>query len=200
MSELEAIAAEIRQCTRCRLCRTRTYAVPGIGPENARLMFIGEAPGFHEDQQGLPFVGAAGQYLDELLTSINLKRDQVYITNVIKCRPPDNRDPLPDEIEACRPYLERQIACIAPKVIVTLGRFSMQLAFAGVSISRIHGQPKRIGDIIYFPSFHPAAGLHQPRYRSLIEQDFLKIPALLADASFKAPEEGAPPPQQLTLF
>lgn len=200
MSDLEAIANEIRQCTRCRLCRSRTLAVPGSGPKSARLMFIGEAPGFHEDQQGLPFVGAAGHYLDELLASINLTRDQVYITNVIKCRPPDNRDPLPDELEACRPFLDRQIACISPQVIVTLGRFSMQLAFSGVSISRIHGQPKRIGDIIYFPTFHPAAGLHQPRYRSLIEQDFLKIPALLTNAQSTAPEESTPPPQQLTLF
>jgi DNA polymerase len=163
-------------------------------------MFIGEAPGYHEDQQGRPFVGAAGQFLETLLASINLTRQDVYIANVIKCRPPNNRDPQPDEIEACRPYLSQQIALIKPKIIVTLGRFSMQLAFAGVTISRIHGTPKKIGDIVYFPMFHPAAALHQPRYRSFIEQDMLKIPEILADLQSIEAEDDSPAPQQLSLF
>ncbi len=201
MSELETLHAQIRQCTRCRLCRGRTHAVPGAGPANAHLMFIGEAPGFHEDQQALPFVGAAGHLLNELLASINLSREQVFITNIVKCRPPDNRDPQPDEIEACRPYLDAQIAQVAPKVIVTLGRFSMQLAYSGVSISRVHGQPKRIADIIYVPMFHPAAALHQSRYRSLIEQDFAKLPQLVAGIQDGPSEDShIAPPEQLSLF
>jgi DNA polymerase len=176
-------------------------AVPGTGAEDAELMFIGEAPGFHEDQQGLPFVGAAGQFLDQLLASIGLSRQVVYIANVIKCRPPENRDPQPDEISACRPYLEEQIELIKPKVIVTLGRFSMQLAFSDVSITRVHGTPKKLGDIVYFPMFHPAAALHQPRYRAFIEQDMLKIPQILAKAQAMDTEErDPPPPQQLSLF
>lgn len=201
MSELETLHTRIRQCTLCRLSRTRTHAVPGAGPANAHIMFIGEAPGFHEDQQGLPFVGAAGGFLEELLASINLTREQVFITNIVKCRPPDNRDPQPDEIAACRPYLDAQIAQIAPKVIVTLGRFSMQLAYTGVSISRVHGQPKRIGDILYVPMFHPAAALHQPRYRSLIEQDFLKLPELVSGTpDIAADDQRSAPPEQLSLF
>ena len=164
-------------------------------------MFIGEAPGFHEDQQGLPFVGAAGKFLDQLLTSINLSRQDVYIANVIKCRPPNNRDPLPAERTACRPYLDKQIELIKPKMIVTLGRFSMQLAFSGVTISQIHGKPKKVGDFVYFPMFHPAAALHQPRFRVLIEQDMLKIPQILANIqSIEAEAEIPPPPEQLTLF
>jgi DNA polymerase len=201
MSELETLDAQIRQCTLCRLSRARTHAVPGAGPANARIMFIGEAPGFHEDQQALPFVGAAGRFLEGLLASINLTREQVFITNVVKCRPPDNRDPQPDEIEACRSYLDGQIAAIAPKVIVTLGRFSMQLAYSGVSISRVHGQPKRIGEIVYVPMFHPAAALHQPRYRSLIEQDFDRLPELLSGLQdIASDEQRAAPPEQLSLF
>lgn len=201
MSELEALYEEIRRCQKCRLAKGRTLAVPGAGSPEAEIMFIGEAPGFHEDQQGLPFVGAAGQFLDKLLASINLSRQDVYIANVIKCRPPNNRDPQPDEIAACRPYLDKQIALIKPKMIVTLGRFSMQLAFVGVSISRVHGTPKKVGDIIYYPMFHPAAALHQPRYRSYIEQDMLRIPDILAEyQSMEAEDSGAASAQQLSLF
>jgi uracil-DNA glycosylase len=164
-------------------------------------MLVGEAPGFHEDQQGRPFVGAAGQFLDELLASINLARRDVYITNVIKHRPPNNREPMPDELAACRPWLDQQIELIKPKLIITLGRFSMELAFSGVSISRIHGTPKRVGDIVYYPMFHPAAALHQPRYRSLVEQDMKKIPQILADLVNIAPNEDEPThPQQLSLL
>ena len=201
MSELIALGDEIRACSKCRLSQGRTLAVPGAGSEHADIMFIGEAPGFHEDQQGVPFVGAAGRFLNQLLASINLTRDDVFIANVIKCRPPNNRDPQPDEIAACRPFLDRQIALIQPKMIATLGRFSMQLAFTGVTISRIHGTPKRIGDIVYYPLFHPAAALHQPRYRSMIEQDFLKIPQVLSEIqSVETIEEPPPPPEQLSLF
>jgi uracil-DNA glycosylase family 4 len=201
VAELDQVHAQVRTCTLCRLAQTRTLAVPGEGPHDAKIMFIGEAPGFHEDQQGRPFVGAAGQFLEELLRSINLSRRDVFIANVIKCRPPGNRDPELDELAACRPYLDQQIALIKPKVIVTLGRFSMQLAFSGLSISRVHGTPKKVGDVIYFPMFHPAAALHQPKYRSAIESDMLKIPSLLTQLSPLEPEESKPQdPQQLSLF
>ena len=203
MSALEELSVRVRECQACRLAGGRTLAVPGEGPEDAKIMFVGEAPGFHEDQQGRPFVGAAGNYLEQLLASINMTRHDVYIANVVKCRPPNNRDPQPDEIGACKPYLDKQIELIKPKMIVTLGRFSMQLAFTGVTISRIHGTTKKIGDIVYFPMFHPAAGLRQTRFRSLIEQDMLKIPQILADLDSIEGEESTtstPPPQQLSLF
>jgi DNA polymerase len=164
-------------------------------------MFIGEGPGFHEDRQGRPFVGLAGQYLEELLGRIGLSRADVYIANVIKCRPPGNRDPEPGEVEACRPFLDRQIELIRPRVVVTLGRFSMARYFPGASISRIHGQPKRAGGVIYFPMFHPAAALHQPKWRSTVEEDFGKLPGLLAKVE-EIQEEKPEPPQaeQLSLF
>jgi DNA polymerase len=180
LSELTELYKEVLVCTKCILSQGRTHAVPGEGPEDSAIMFIGEAPGFHEDRQGRPFVGAAGKYLEELLEGIGLKRDQVYITNVIKCRPPGNRDPELDEIATCKPYLDRQIDLIRPRVIVTLGRFSMQRYFPNASISRVHGQPKRVGSVIYYPMFHPAAALHQPRWRSMVEEDIRKIPELLA--------------------
>jgi DNA polymerase len=164
-------------------------------------MFIGEGPGFHEDRQGRPFVGAAGNYLEELLARIDLKREDVYITNVVKCRPPGNRDPQPEEIAACKPYLDRQIELIRPRLVVTLGRFSMQRYFPGASISRIHGQAKRVGNVIYYPMFHPAAALHQPRWKSLVEEDILTIPELLAKVEDLEEEEpGAPQAEQLSLF
>jgi len=203
VSQLDELYREVNRCQRCDLARSRTKAVPGEGPENADIVFIGEAPGFHEDQQGRPFVGAAGHFLEQLLASIDLTRGDVYICNVIKCRPPGNRDPLPAEVEACEEYLERQINLIKPKLIVTLGRFSMARYFKGTSISRIHGRAKRIGDALVLPLYHPAAALHQPRYRADIEADFLKIPGLLSkaasldDASAPEPPEEA---EQLSLF
>lgn len=201
MSELAQLHDQVRSCPLCRLSNTRTLAVPGEGPEGPQILFVGEAPGYHEDQQGRPFVGAAGQFLESLLGSIDLRRTDVYITNIVKCRPPDNRDPQPDEIAACRPYLDRQIALLEPRLVVTLGRHSMQIAFPGATISRIHGQPKRIGDVVYLPMFHPAAALHQQRYRSLIEEDFLKIPALLAELSTVEPEDDPDEaPEQLSFF
>lgn len=201
MAELEELNVQVQQCQRCRLYRTATHGVPGEGPEDARIMFVGEAPGFHEDQQGRPFVGAAGQFLEKLLASINLSRRDVYITNVVKHRPPENRDPQPDELLACRPYLDRQIALIKPKIIVTLGRFSMQLAFSGVSITQVHGMPKKVGDIVYFPMFHPAAALHQVKYHSLIERDFLKLPDILSGIESVEERDTKPDlPKQLNLF
>ena len=198
-SELNELYEEIALCRRCELYRSASRAVPGEGPANARLMFIGEAPGFHEDEQGRPFVGAAGQYLNQLLTSAGLSRDQVYITNVIKHRPPANRDPLPGEIDACSVWLDRQIAVIKPKVIITLGRYSMARFFPGKSISRIHGVPMTKDGVIYFPMYHPAAALHQATLRQEIEADMLKLPALLAGPKQTA-EPVAPAAQQLSLF
>jgi uracil-DNA glycosylase family 4 len=203
LSELTDLYKEVVVCQKCILAQGRTHAVPGEGPEDADIMFIGEGPGFHEDRQGRPFVGAAGNYLNELLERISLKREQVYITNVVKCRPPGNRDPQPEEIEACRPYLDRQIDLIRPRLVITLGRFSMQRYFPNASISRIHGQPKRVGNVIYYPMFHPAAALHQPRWRSMVEDDMLKIPDLLAKLDeIEEEEEDTEPPQaqQLSLF
>lgn len=203
VSQLDELYGEVHQCQRCSLSQGRTQAVPGEGPEDADIMFIGEAPGFHEDQQGRPFVGAAGHFLEQLLASINLSRRDVYICNVIKCRPPGNRDPRPDEMEACGEFLERQIALIRPKLIVTLGRFSMARYFKGTSISRIHGRARRIGDTLVLPMYHPAAALHQPRYRKDIEADFLKIPDLLSKAASSgdaASQELPGEAEQLSLF
>ena len=198
MSTLTELYKEIAVCQRCGLGRSRTRAVPGEGPENAEIMFIGEAPGWHEDQQGRPFVGAAGQYLESLLASINLKRGQVYITNVIKSRPPNNRDPLPNEIAACRPWLEKQIELIHPKVVVTLGRYSMAMFFPGKSISKIHGTAQKRDNVVYFAMYHPAAALHQQSLRQEIEADMLKIPSLLAE--LKSVAEVKPEVQQLKMF
>ncbi len=200
MSELYEIAAEIRACTRCILHRGRTQAVPGDGAENAEIVFIGEAPGFHEDQQGIPFVGAAGRFLEDMLKSIGLDRSQVYITNIIKCRPPANRDPLPDEIEACAPFLERQLAAINPRLVVTLGRFSMARYFPNARISAIHGQPRRVGDLVCYPLYHPAAALHQPSLRRVVEEDFRRIPEILEKVDQIAAYEPPPQAEQLRLF
>jgi len=200
VSELEKIAAEVRACTRCILHRGRTQAVPGEGPGDAQIVFIGEAPGFHEDQQGRPFVGAAGRLLEDLLSSIGLSREQVYITNIIKCRPPANRDPLPEEVAACNPYLDRQLAALRPRLVVTLGRFSMARFFPQARISKIHGQPRRVGGLICYPLYHPAAALHQPSLRRVVEEDFRRIPDVLAKAEQVAEYEPPPQAEQLRLF
>ncbi len=197
---LQAIHAQVRTCTKCPLHVGRTKAVPGDGAADAQIMFIGEAPGFHEDQQGLPFVGAAGRLLNELLEKAGIDRQQVFITNVVKCRPPGNRDPEPDEVEACKPYLDQQIEVINPKVIVTLGRHSMARAYPDEKISVVHGQPRKVGDLVYFPMFHPAAALHQPSLRSVVEADFRLLKDLLEGRL--EPESYTPPPEaeQLSLF
>ena len=200
MSELTELYQEIAVCQSCELAKGRTKTVPGEGAENAEIMFIGEAPGFHEDQQGRPFVGAAGKFLEELLASIDLMREEVYIANVVKCRPPGNRDPQTDEMTSCRQFLDRQIELVRPKLIVTLGRFSMARYFPDTKISRIHGQPKRIGNRIYYPMFHPAAALHQPKWRSVVKEDMLRIPQILKDAAHLGEPEPLEQVEQLSLF
>ncbi len=198
MSTLSKLYEEITRCQLCEIAKYRTKTVPGEGAEDAEIMFIGEAPGWHEDQQGRPFVGPAGQYLDQLLALIGLKRQQVYIANVIKCRPMGNRDPLPSEILNCRKWLERQIEVIQPKMIVTLGRYSMAMFFPGKSISKIHGTAQKRDNVIYYAMYHPAAALHQQSLRQAIEADMLKIPTLLAEV--KSITEVEPQPQQLSMF
>lgn len=199
---LEEINAEIRVCTKCHLHETRTNAVPGSGPAAADIMFVGEAPGFHEDQQAEPFVGASGKYLTELLGGIGFKRGDVYITNIVRCRPPGNRDPFLTEIEACEPYLERQIQVIKPKVIATLGRFSMAYFLPKAQISKIHGQPVREGGRVYFPLFHPAAALRNPGLRDVMAADFQKMKSLIEELEKNPPDDTPPPPKpkQLSLF
>ncbi len=198
MSALSELYQEIALCQRCEVAKYRTKVVPGEGAEDADIMFIGEAPGWHEDQQGRPFVGPAGLYLDQLLASINLKREQVYIANVIKCRPSGNRDPLPSEIHNCHRWLELQIELIHPRMIVTLGRYSMAMFFPGKSISKIHGTAQKQDNVIYYAMYHPAAALHQQSLRKVIEADMLKIPSILAQA--KSITEAEQQPQQLSMF
>lgn len=198
MSALSELAQEIARCRDCELGWQRTHAVPGEGPGEARLLFIGEAPGWHEDQQGRPFVGPAGHFLDELIASVGLTREEVYIANVIKCRPPGNRDPLPLEMKACRKWLDRQLELIKPKVIVTLGRYSLAQFFPGESISKVRGTARKKQGTIYFAMYHPAAALHQGSLRKIIEEDMRKIPAMLAEA--EEIKEAEPKPQQLSMF
>ena len=198
--ELANLAEQISGCPKCALAKTRTNAVPGSGNPNADIVFIGEGPGFNEDQQGLPFVGAAGKFLDELLASINLRRKDVFICNVIKCRPPNNRDPLPDEIDACAPWLTQQLEVLKPRMIVTLGRFSMSRYFPGATIGRIHGQAKRIDGVLVVPMYHPAAALHQASLRQTIMEDFQKLPDLLERAAAEEEQPREPQPTQLQLL
>ncbi len=202
-AEMDQLREQIAGCTACELYRGANCAVPGEGPVPAEVMLIGEAPGYHEDRQGRPFIGAAGQFLNELLRSIGLDRSEVYITNVVKHRPPGNRDPLPDEIAACSPYLDRQLALVRPKLVITLGRFSMARWFAGQRISQIHGQPKRFGPLVVVPMYHPAAALHQGALRGAIEEDFAKLPKILAEAERAREAEAErtqPPSQQMSMF
>jgi DNA polymerase len=198
---------QVQSCPDCALAKTRTRAVPGEGPVDAQIMFIGEAPGYYEDQQGRPFVGPAGQFLEQLLASIGLKRSDVFIGNVVKCRPPGNRDPLPQEIGACSKWLTRQLEIIRPKVVVTLGRYSLARYFPGEPISRIHGQLRRVGDVWVVPMYHPAAALHQGSLRRTIEEDFRKLPGYVERALRElvtATTDGGgarePEPQQMKLF
>ncbi|HEX7587222.1 MAG TPA: uracil-DNA glycosylase [Anaerolineae bacterium] len=203
MSELTELYDKIRVCPLCDLAKSRTNAVPGEGPENAPVMFIGEAPGFHEDREGRPFVGASGKYLDELLGLIDMKREQVYICNVIKCRPPQNRDPLPDEMAVCRPYLDRQLELIKPKVVITISRFAMGRWFPEKKISEIHGKPRKFDNLVVLPMYHPAAALHQPSLKRVLEEDFKRIPQILKEMAtlHEEPEEKkAPPPEQMSMF
>ncbi|MBM4445006.1 MAG: uracil-DNA glycosylase [Chloroflexi bacterium] len=200
MSALTDLCNEIAGCRQCDLAKQRNRVVPGEGAEDATIAFIGEAPGWHEDQQGRPFVGPAGQFLDELLASIGMKRQQVYICNVLKCRPPGNRDPLPMEVKTCQQWLDRQLALIRPRMIVTLGRYSMARFFPGETISKIHGKARREGGIIHYAMYHPAAALHQQALRDTIKADMRRIPALLAETQPQPDAKVAPKPRQLSFL
>jgi DNA polymerase len=215
---LAAYAAETSVCTRCRLAEGRTQVVFGVGDPNADLMFVGEAPGFHEDQQGYPFVGAAGKLLDKLLAGIGLDRESVYIANVLKCRPPGNRDPQPDEIDSCEPHLFRQLELIEPKLVATLGNFATKLLSGKPDgITRVHGTPQEASvggrTVTLYPIFHPAAALYTPAMLRTLEEDFARIPALLGRTVTPAPsaevielhaaappEPALPAVEQLDLF
>jgi DNA polymerase len=199
--DLRQLARAIHDCTRCQLHQGRSRAVPGEGPPQADIMFIGEGPGYNEDKQARPFVGQAGKLLDELLAGIGLKREDVFIANVVKCRPPNNRDPQPEELAACQGFLDRQIELIDPKVVVTLGRYSMYRFFPGASITKIHGLAQQLGHRLIVPMFHPAAVLHQPKYRPLLEEDFQKLPGFIAQAAALArPKADTSNGTQLNLF
>ena len=173
------IVDQIRTCQQCGLCRSRTQAVPGSGSITAKLMFIGEGPGKNEDEQGVPFCGASGNFLSELLASIGLSREQIYITNIVKCRPPNNRDPLPDEIASCAPYLEQQIELIQPRVIATLGRYAMNHFLPNLKISDAHGRAYRRQGQIFIPLYHPAVALYRGSMRDELMTDFQIIKKVL---------------------
>lgn len=183
-TELDKITIEVSNCSKCQLCAGRTHSVPGVGHPKAKVMFIGEGPGRDEDAQGKPFVGAAGKFLTELIASIGLERKDVFITNVVKCRPPENRDPFPEEIDSCYPYLVRQIKLIKPVLIVTLGRHSMGKFLPNLKISEAHGKPKVYKGIwqkeqVYLPFYHPAVALYDPRKKEVLMEDFKVIPLIL---------------------
>ena len=182
IARLEDVARQIRECDKCRLVENTTNAVPGYGDASADILFIGEAPGAEEDRQGLPFVGRSGRYLDYLLDLIGMKREDVFIANMVKHRPPKNRDPQTDELLACKPFLDLQFEIIDPLVVVTLGRFSMSRYFTGgVKISRIHGQPRYDDDRAYYPLYHPAAALRNPNLRHDMEADIKRIPSVVEE-------------------
>lgn len=206
---LANIASEISVCTKCALHETRKKAVPGEGPADAEIMFIGEGPGFHEGEQGRPFVGASGKFLDQLLEQAGLTRADVFIANVVKCRPPGNRDPQAEELDACNAYLEAQIEAIDPSIIVTLGRISMGKFIPGVKISAVHGRMHKVGERFVIPMFHPAAALHQPALKPSILADFANLPDQLNEArkalgrkviEKKAVSLKPEKPKQLSLF
>ncbi|HEV7132769.1 MAG TPA: uracil-DNA glycosylase [Gaiellaceae bacterium] len=198
VDELQAYADSVAGCTRCRLAQGRTQVVFGAGNPHADLMFVGEAPGFHEDKQGLPFVGQAGKLLEKLLAQIGLQRGDVYIANVLKCRPPGNRDPQPDEIEQCESHLFRQIELIEPMVVATLGNFATKLLSGRpLGITRVHGQEQQttIGgrSVLLYPLYHPAAALYTPAMLKVLESDFARLPQLLGGAP--EPVAVAPEPE-----
>jgi uracil-DNA glycosylase len=201
MSELlTAYKDETLGCTRCPLASTRTQVVFGSGDANAEVMFVGEAPGYHEDQQGVPFVGQAGQLLEKLLNGIGLTRADVYIANVLKCRPPGNRDPQPEEIEACESHLFRQIELIRPTLVATLGNFATKLLSGKpTGITRVHGVPQQVtlggNDVTLYPLYHPAAALYTRSMLGVLEQDFLRLPELLGRVSVPAGSPFAPEPE-----
>jgi DNA polymerase len=207
---LAEVAREVALCEKCILYHSRKKAVPGEGPATCEIMFIGEGPGFYENEQGRPFVGAAGKFLDELLAQAALKREDVWITNIVKCRPPGNRDPLPEEVAACNEYLERQIHAVDPSIIITLGRHSMGKFMPGAKITAVHGQMRRVGDRYVIAMFHPAAALHQASLKPAVLADFAKLPQLLQQArkglgrdqqgEVKREESAGSDAEQLSLF
>ncbi|HEV3232965.1 MAG TPA: uracil-DNA glycosylase [Candidatus Dormibacteraeota bacterium] len=207
MSEaLLGLHQEVRGCQLCVLSRTRTQAVPGDGDPAAKIMIVGEAPGQNEDKQGLPFVGAAGQLLNQLLSGIGIERKDVYITNIVKCRPPGNRDPLPEEVGACSGYLDRQVEYIRPAVILLLGRHALQRLLPGSSgISRVHGQMVQRGDRAYVPLYHPAAALYNNFLLDTLRQDFSRVRDYIAEiearrAAAAPAATDTDPKEQLSLF
>jgi len=198
-TELAAFAGEVAGCTKCRLAEGRTQVVFGVGDPGADLMFVGEAPGFHEDKQGVPFVGAAGQLLTKLLAEIGIAREDVYINNVLMCRPPGNRDPQPEEIQSCEPHLWKKIELIQPKLICTLGNFATKLLSGRpAGITQVHGRPQDVvlggNPVTLYPIFHPAAALYTPRMLAVLQEDFERIPELLGRAVAPPP----PPPEPVT--
>ena len=216
-TELQAYGDDVAGCTRCALAGGRTQVVFGSGAPDADLMFVGEAPGFHEDKQGIPFVGAAGKLLDQLLAGIGLSRGEVYITNVLLCRPPGNRDPMPDEIAACERHLWKQIELIGPRIVATLGNFATKLLSGKpTGITRVHGQEQEttLGGrrVLLYPLYHPAAALYTPKMLAVLESDFSRLPELLGGGEapvqpepvFASVAPVAPPPPaqavQLGLF
>ena len=194
---LQEVATQVAVCEKCELHFSRKKAVPGEGPVNSEIMFIGEGPGFYENEQGRPFVGQAGKLLEDLLAAIALKRENVFITNVVKCRPPGNRDPLPDELAACADYLDRQIEAIGPRLIVTLGRYSMANFLPNAKISDVHGQAAWVRGRLVVPMYHPAAALHQPSLKPALEKDFMRLPEYIkqARAAQHAAQQAAEPTQ-----
>ena len=212
---LSEVAEQVAVCEKCELHFSRKRAVPGEGPVNAEIMFIGEGPGFYENEQGRPFVGQAGKLLEDLLAAIHLKRTDVFITNVVKCRPPGNRDPLPEELAACADYLDRQIEAIGPRLLVTLGRYSMAKFLPNAKISDVHGQATWVRGRLVMPMYHPAAALHQPSLKPALEKDFMRLPEFIQqarnshqaarqpekmDEPEKPPEKTKDEPTQLSLF
>jgi uracil-DNA glycosylase family 4 len=185
---LKSIAGQVAGCTRCSLHHSRKNSVPGEGPPDAKILLIGEGPGFYENEQGRPFVGQAGKLLDELLGKVGLKRAEVFITNVVKCRPPGNRDPLPDELSACAEYLDAQIEALNPQVIITLGRYSMYKFMPNARISNVHGQAAWIKNRLVVAMYHPAAALHQPALRPALDKDFASLPDWLEQVKKKNQE------------
>jgi uracil-DNA glycosylase len=202
---LQEIAGQVSECKLCQLHLSRKKSVPGEGPVSAEIMLIGEGPGFNENEQGRPFVGAAGQFLNELLAKAGVSRKEVFITNVVKCRPPGNRDPMPEELLTCSSFLERQIEAINPAVIVTLGRYSMAKFLQNVRISEVHGQPAWVKGRLVVPMFHPAAALHQPSLKTSVQRDFSRLPEWIEQArqsertaaARQQPAVISPPPAQV---
>jgi len=197
--QLNEIRQQVSECKKCKLHLTRNRSVPGEGPVDSKVMFIGEGPGFHENEQGKPFVGQAGKFLDELLGYAGLKRETVFITNVVKCRPPGNRDPEMEELVACKPYLEEQMGIIDPPVIVTLGRFSMAHFILDGKISVIHGKPVTVNNKLIVPMYHPAAALHQPALKNVLIEDFKKLPGIIERGLMEIKEKTIPYEEDSTM-